>query len=230
MPPISTGHGETMSLFGGGGNITFDWVPNPAVVAAQLDIAAARLEKVAEPLGLSREVAIADVEEHFAGQHGPDGGAWAPWASSYAERTSASSILTLTSEMRGAVTSRGAWPIDGTDLLFSGGGAPARWAWHQYGASRSGRGGGLSAEEKAHYTRMHEAGAFQQGVPLAAVLGENVLPARPFIGLSEDAKFKIIDIFDAWVAGTIAGITYPSRGGYTRAVSRSPTGQFSPLM
>jgi phage gpG-like protein len=220
---VQTAHFETLALFGGGGTISFDWAPNPAIVAAKLDIAAARLEHMAEPLGLSREVAIADVEERFATETAPDGSAWTPWATSYAERTTASSILTLTGAMRDAVTSRGAWPIDGNDLFFSGSGAPERWAWHQSGAVRS---RGVSEADIQATKEMHARGLFGEGITAEQVYG-NVLPARPFIGLSEDAKFQVIDIFDAWVAGTIGAVVYPSRGGYTRQVFRTSTGRFA---
>lgn len=210
---------------GGFGRLTFEWVPNPIIVAEKFETAAARLEHVEEPLALSREVAIADVENHFATESAPDGSPWQPWAPSYAERTQASSILTLTGAMRADATGRGSWPIDGTDLIFAG--SDPKWTWHQYGASRQAGGSSLTSEEIAHYTRLHAAGAFKEGVPLEAVIGgANELPARPFIGLSEDAKIQIIDIFDAWVAGTISVGIHASGRAQARSTA---TGRFTGL-
>jgi phage gpG-like protein len=204
-----------------GGFITFDWAPNPKILAAKLNEAAAKLEHVAEPLGLSREVVMADVENHFATESGPDGAPWQPWSDSYAERTEASSILTLTGEMRGAVQNRGAWPIDGNDLFFSGAGVPPRWAWHQEGRVRTRK--GVGPREEASIRATHAQGLFAKGVTVESLTG-NVLPARPFIGMSEDAKAQVISIFDEWVAGIIAGVTFASGRTQARSVA---TGRFT---
>src|SRR5215831_21299619 len=66
--------------------VVFEWKqPNDPIVASRNMEALARDLTDLEPvLEASKQVVLADVEEHFQEEKGPDGDAWAEWSPSYA--------------------------------------------------------------------------------------------------------------------------------------------------
>lgn len=191
--------------------IFFEWAPEPVVAAEEMDATAKYFENLHPPLEASREIAIADVAQHFASESGPDGGAWAPWSESYALQRGPGSILVLSGEMKGASLSREAWPVSNNALAFDGAGVPERWIWHQEGATRRTRNAGI-------FEHMRNA-----GMELTDTAGVNSLPARPFIGLDEAAKVTVTEVFQAWVDGGISFFTHTSG----RVQPRTRLGQFT---
>lgn len=220
MSPIYSGNAT--GAFGG--TITFDWVPDPEVVAAEIIQTAENLEDRSSPLALSRQIAIGDMRERFMTETSPGGDAWAPWADSYkpyAEGINAG-ILRRSGALYGAATSEGAYPITADSVFFSTAGLPEYWIYHQTGALRT---AGASREEaEAHVEFIRSLGS--EFVPGGAGTGINVLPARPFVGLSFEAELQILEVFDQWFAGAVAiGATSTGRLGRRHAL-RGPGGQF----
>ena len=185
-----------LESFVGGGTLTFKWAPSPIIVAADYERAADYLENMMPPLMASRQLAIADVAENFAGEHDPDGNPWARWSESYVESGQPGpSILNQTGDLEGSATDPRAWPITAREMFFSFGALPEYGIWHQQGASRQSAGKGVTRESNLQ--------AIASGVGLDSDWGDNTLPARPFAGISDETQFKILDVFDSWFSGAM---------------------------
>lgn len=213
---MSTFSGAGAGSFGAlGGSITFDWVPDPGVIAAQYIKLAGYLENFLPPLTASRAIAQSDMQEHFDSESGPGGEAWAPLDEQYVVSKrggNAHPILQLSGAMHDAAVSDAAYPIDGHDLFFSTAGLPFYWIFHETG--RSGIGGMAEFVEKAR----------QLGLEVDESAGGG-MPARPFVGLSFEAELQIIEVFDAWFAGGVSGF-YARSGGAIQ--TRLSGGRFGP--
>jgi phage gpG-like protein len=163
-----------------------------------------------KPLMASRDLAIEDVRENFEAEHGPDGGAWAPWSMSYvASGQAGAGILKRTFDLMGSATSPAAWPISARELFFSFGALPEYGIWHQTGASRISAGRGVTRRKALALSRGFISAGF---TPFAmegahptyfASTHANPLPARPFAGIEESTQFAILDIWDAWFGGAV---------------------------
>lgn len=139
MPGARTAGGEV--------SLWFEWAPDPLILARLADATANALEDLVPPLVASMQIAREDIAQHFATQSAPDGTPWQEWSDSYrsyAETHNIGGILEQTEEMKAAVTSASAFEVTAHEVIFTGGGAPPRWEWHQFGASRS-KGGELPA-------------------------------------------------------------------------------------
>lgn len=222
MPPFS---GRAVGAFAPG-TIHIEWIPEPEVVANEMLVTAGRLEDRSSPLALSREVMIGDVRERFESKTDPEGGAWKPWAPSYAARPPDSPSLMIGPEARlmGAATSQGSYPITEDAVFLSTAGWPDYWAAHQFGATR--RSGGESAQSNIEFLQRAKAMGleFVEGVNIEGI-GANVLPARPYIGPSFEAQLKMLEIFDQWFSGIIN--TAFTRGGRTVGAFRGAGGRFA---
>lgn len=208
------------------GTISFDWVPDPEVVAQELMVTAGRIEDRSQPLLLSERIAILDMRERFDTETDPEGNPWVPWAPSYEARAKAvnkGGILHRFGELESAATDPNAYWITDTSLFFSTGGLPEYAMWHQLGASR-----GLDTEGEGFAETIRSQG-FKQGGEGARLdlrgTGANLLPARPFIGPSFEAQLQMIEIFDQWF-DNIINETF-ARGGRTVAIKRGPGGRFT---
>lgn len=194
-----------------GGSIEFFWEPDPSVIAAKLMSLAGYLENFGPPLAASQQVAIADMQNHFDTESGPEG-AWAPHSPETVKRWGEHSILDLTGAMRSAATSPSAFPIDGNDLFFSTAGLPPYAMIHETGRQGEFAGALRQMQEQGH--ELVEGFEFTGGG----------MPPRPFIGVSEEAQLQIIEIFDAWFEGGVSG--FYSAGGTVQ--TRLPGGRFGP--
>lgn len=191
---------ETLSLFTGLGSVSFTWMPAPSIVAADIDAAANKLERIIEPLLLSRNVAQADIREHFDNEESPDGDAWAELSPDYVERRgSAHPILDDTGALKAAATSPGAFQVTGNTLFYDMGAIPDYGMYHQTGYNK--KFGGTGAERASFQKFLSESGIESGGR----------VPARPFAGMSEKAMFEILAIFDEWVTGAL-GIVVSGSG------------------
>jgi len=203
-----------------GGTISFTWVPDPEVVAQELIETAGRLEDRSDPLLISREIAIQDMQERFKTKSDPDGKAWVKWAPSYApiaERVNKGGLLERDQIMKDAATSPGAYPVTESSVFFSTAGLPPYWLWIQQGT------GG---------TRVFRAGEKSPIGELKSDLtfgGEgrgNAMPPRPFVGVSFEAQLQIVEVFDQWFEGAVTmGVS--SKGKvFARHARRGPGGRF----
>ena len=201
------------------GTISFDWIPEPEVVASELIETANRLEDRSGPLAISRQIAIDDMREHFEGQHDPEGNPWLPWSESYEPRARAQNIgeiLQRTMDLQDAATAPGAYPITDDSVFFDTSGLPFYWSWHQEGT------GGTDIFRTTH-AQTGEDVAFRE-------FGEEgrgkALPPRPFVGISFEAELEIIEVFDQWFDSAIALATSPTGKVFGRHALRGPGGRF----
>lgn len=208
-----------------GGIITFEWVPDPNVVANKIMTLAGYLENFIPPLEASRGVARADMQNHFDTESSPSGEAWAELSEEYvATRGSDHPILQLTGAMHAAAVSESAYIVDAHDLFFSTAGLPAYSFFHE-----SGRGSGAEDQEFVAKARalLEEAGITPAAGFEAAAAGGGAMPARPFMGFSLEAELQILEIFDAWFSGAVAGFYTSGRGTVQR---RETSGRFGPAI
>lgn len=222
-----------MPIFGGRavgafapGTISFDWTPEPEVVAAELMVTAGRIEDRSQPLLLSERVAIADMRERFETETDPDGNAWVPWAASYmpkAMSTNMGGILHRFGALQAGATDPGAYSITNDSLFFSTAGMPEYWIYHQTGADRN------VDSDSAGFAETIRGQNFRQGGTGERLdlrkTGVNLLPARPFVGPSFEAQLQMMEIFDQWFGG-IVNETF-SRGSKVVAVKRGAGGRFT---
>lgn len=198
-----------MYFFSGGGfsgTITFDWHPDPLIIAEQADQAAANVDRMERPLRIAAGLARANIAEHFATSTGPDGEAWEDWSDykpdnskwkSYAEKAAGQpGILIQTGGLLADATSRSAFTVTNREVFYARPGPLG--AWHDEG---------LPGRE----TRW--------GTP-------NELPQRRFAGVDEKTRVAITEAFDLWFGEAIEVLT--QSGGGTRMVRRGPGGRFIP--
>jgi phage gpG-like protein len=193
------------------GTITFEWAPDPLIVAQEIETVARELDDMMAPLQAARQIAAQDIDKRFDTKTDPDGGAWAPWSAEYAARPPLGTLLEATGAMRAAAGSPSAFSVTahagGGEVFFTGAGVPEYWIFHQLGATRH-------SHSKETIAFLEESGG--EYIP-------NTLPARPFVGLSEEAEVLIVDVFDEWLGGVINLAVHPTTG-FVQA--RGPGGQF----
>lgn len=209
---MSSFSGRAAGSFGAlGGTISFEWIPDPNVLAGEIMKLAGYLENFIPPLEASKAIARQDMEMHFDTESAPDGAAWAPLSFEYAQqRGSAHPILQLTGAMKDAATSDAAYVIDGSDLFFDGGGLPFYSVFHE-----SGRAGISGMAEFLTKAREQGLNVSDEAIETASGGG---MPARPFIGISFAAQLAILEAFDAWFEGGISGFYAHPSGTVQRRV------------
>jgi phage gpG-like protein len=192
--------------------IQYHWAePDPDEVAHRLITLANALEDFTQPMIIAGELTRADIQNHFDTQSDPSGRPWDAWADSYepwALAHGSGQILNLTGALEGAATSPGAFIPTQHDLFIDTSSFPEYWAWNNFGA--------------------YDRATASTGVDEFGVIGgqANVLPERPFIGLSDAAKAKIDAVFFAWFEGEIAlGISGTGKA-FARYAKRGPGGRF----
>lgn len=165
-------------------SITYEWEPDPSDLAASLMAVADALDTRVPMMAQTAQIFRMDVAENFEGEHGPDGDPWAPWAESYENYAIENNvgILRQTEELFEEAVSSARFIVS-NDAVFYEVDMPVRGAWHQEGVP----------------DRRTKSGA------------PNPLPARPFLGLSEEAASLIMETWGEWFDGAI--MIYPSIGG-----------------
>lgn len=188
--------------------ISFDWFPDPNVIAARIMSLARYLENFVPPLEASKAIAKADMQNHFDTETSPGGAPWAPLADETIERWGEHSILQLTGAMHGAAVSDSAYMVDGHDLYIDTSGFPDYWVFHEFGRQ----------SPQMHIFKEMIAAGHKLG--LGYKYSGGGMPPRPFVGISEKAEAEIIAVFDAWFEGGVIGFV----GG--TAQPRMTSGQF----
>lgn len=226
--------------------LEFYWAePDAEIVEQNLIGLAEALDDIEEPMAAAAYLVRDDIQERFKTGTDPSGRPWEDWATEYRQyalRKSAGRIfgdranLHLTGDLRHALAEPGAYIPTDEGLFLDTSDLPEYWAWNNFGAERTVSGGGDSAEVKqfarnlvisAH--RMGERMSGREALAKARKLsgGTNVLPERPFIGLSDKAKAKIIAAFDAWFVGEVQ-VAQSSRGReFFRHSKRDVLGRFA---
>lgn len=226
------------SLGNFGGEIVIDFVPDPDEIANAYLRVADELDNTAVPLRASKAVAIADMQQHFDEETDPNGRHWAPLDNEYQEwkedHGHPRDILRLTGALEDTATSDVAWDVLDDTLYFNTGVLPSAadgtpyWYFHQVGTD-DGERAGIAQEYRANvrFQREQELLEGSGGAHESFGIGRGAaLPARPFIGMSEDAQLSVIEIFDKWFDESI--VTFERSGGLIQ--SKTPGGQFGPII
>lgn len=195
------------------GDLFIEVVPDPDELANAYLRVAEELDNTTAPLEASKIVAREDMQAHFDQEEAPGGMTWEPLTENTLEeklrKGYPEDILRRRGALEDTATSEAAWDVKGDTLFFDTSILPVDkkgrpyWYFHQVGASK---------------TITYDLG------------GETVsfdwdLPARPFIGLSDDAQLRIIEIFDAWFDESVMTFQRPSGHIQTRV-----SGQFGPIV
>lgn len=162
------------------GDLVFDWHPEPIIVANEILALSGALNNLEPPLQAARAIAEHNIDQHFDTKSGPDGEQWPEWSESYEPYATrmGGSLLEQTGELRAAT--KGSLEVVGG---FGSGEVVISGILPHYGA--------------AHHTGL--AGRTTKwGTP-------NPLPARPFLGIDEEAQVEIITEFDAWFSAVVGG-------------------------
>lgn len=182
--------------------VTYHWEPDPAIFAEKILAVDASLRDPTPALLASENFVQEDIRDRFLTETAPDGTPWQPWASryaAYAESFPNEGILRQTKELYDAATDENSFIVS-NDTLFYETTMPERGVWHQEG--RPGR-----------RTRTGAA---------------NPLPARPFLGLSDQTATLIFATFADWFNRSI-DLFETTRGRIGRRHSiRGTQGTFIP--
>lgn len=177
----------------------------PALVAEEIDIADVKLRKFIVPLTQARRIITADVDMRFETETDPEGHAWAPWADTYKGRGELENVGILEKQpqyhrapgpqLREAATDESNYDIEsrpgrvsraaigGGSVALIGSSLPEYWVTHQYGKDAA-----------VGYT--HRGEAYKSGG----------VPARPFLGVSDEAEGAIYEVFDMHVERSLVGM------------------------
>lgn len=203
-----------------GGDVTVEgaWIPDPEVEAGVMLQIAGHLENTARPMLSAAAIARQDTKERFETETDPEGTEWAELDPDYKAYKVGQGgdprILRWTQDLMRAATSPSAWLVMDDSLVFDPSVLPSYGLAHQSG----------SGEENVGFARDHKERIASGTIDL--VPGEkraqkrenlgigagNALPARPFIGLSEDAIGEIALVFDEWFGEVNEIFIHPRTG------------------
>jgi phage gpG-like protein len=191
-------------------SITYHWAkPTPEEIRRQIIRLSFELEDLYEPMTVAGELARIDISERFVAKNSPDGVPWEKWALSYAPDALAHNtggMLVREGDTRDAMASRSTYVPTNEGLFIDTSGIPEWGIWNNFGAER--HSAGTSEEDKAGNAAVR---GFSGDEAFGNLSGENALPARPFMGLTDSAKFKMDAAFYQWFDGEVALAT-SSRG------------------
>jgi hypothetical protein len=177
-----------LSFPGTGATLTFEWHPNPIVLAQNFFRGADFLEDLTLPLTMSKGPAIASMHRRFDTKTTPGGAAWAEWSDTYAP-VAEGSLGELSGATRGSVTSPAAWLVTTNEMFLNMGVVPQQGIWFNDGTGPKHK----ALQDLAEWV------AANKDIASAPEGGFGEQPARPFAGIDEEAQFEILEIFDAWV-------------------------------
>lgn len=149
-------------------------------------------------IGIMRD----DMAIRFETETDPDGNEWIPLDEEYlASKVNLGypeSILTRTSDLRKAATSIESWYVEDGVLFFTTENLPEYGPLHQTGSGEA-TNVGIAARHRARVTNEpgygKEVGYGHTGLGIGR---GNALPARPFIGMSEEAELEAGILFEKW--------------------------------
>jgi Phage virion morphogenesis family len=195
------------------GDLIIEVIPDPDELANAYLRVAEELDDTRAPLQASKIVAREDMQAHFDTETAPDGSRWEILSEVTEDEKMRKNypldVLRRSGLMEDLATSESNWRVLGDTLWFDTSGLPTRkgrpyWYFHQEGASSS----------------------IEYDIGGETVTFDWDLPARPFIGLSEDAQLRVIEIFDAWFDDSIMTFEHPSG----RIQTMKPGGGFGPMV
>jgi phage gpG-like protein len=180
---------------------------DPLLMAREIDLADIKLRALRVPLTQARRVLRDDIVERFDTETDPEGNKWEQWAESYRDRAEKENIGKLRKEPE-YHTSDGPQLYDAISDLssYSISSLPGR-------VSSSAVGGGdiaLIGANLPDYWIVHQEG---QSISAVTHTGDSYtirIPARPFLGTSEEAEAMVYEIFDMHVERSLVGMVRSS--------------------
>lgn len=203
-------------------------VPDPKDIQLELERVAGNLENVGPPLSASARILAEDTQERFDTETDPDGDPWIPLDEEYLTTKQSlgypDDILHREGSLERAATQISAYKVVGNSVFFDTGGLPSYGMLHQIGLGDEANVGLASrhrfrAKDDPEYARQEGGSHTNLGVGRG-----QALPARPFIGMSEQAEEKIWAAFDLWFDE--ATDVFISKTGTIQ--KRLPSGRFGP--
>jgi len=229
VPARAHGYGEVD--YGSG------FVPAPFSSSVDADddpfTAAARMMTIADflgntqvPMQVAREIAIKDTKEHFDREEDPDGLSWPELSDDYAlykaKLQYPDDILHMTGTLEDRATSHDAWIVIGEALIFDPMALPQqdfKGKQINYGmVHQQGRSDHFLLGEKGQETFPGSGSFYDEDV-------HSGLPARPFIGLSDQAVEEITGVFATWFAEAENADIGINRAGAGAIIGRTKSGQ-----
>lgn len=211
-----------------GGDIVIkvDISPHPEQIRSQLMMAAHNLEDTMKPMLTARRAAIEDIKLHFETEHGPDGEHWAELDETYLRykesKGMAADILKASGALEKAATSEEAFIVTAHGLWFNWDALPK--VDHPESESGEGnlgiihqRGTGGSVSTLTIDNPFHVPGTGSSPTSDVTVRsqkegrGKN-LPARPFVGMSQEMIPVFTEIFDVWFDEAVRVVINPKTG------------------
>jgi hypothetical protein len=217
------------------GSITYEWVKpdTPDVVRRRIIRLSFELENLIEPMTVAGELARIDIQERFTELNDPDGQPWQAWSPTYlpwvlnhttGPVSGVSANLQLSGATRDAIGSRSAFVPTNEGLFIDTSGIPEWGMWNNFGASRSVAAEGQTAAEwKSLNLAFRET---EDVLPGARLPGENPLPRRAFLGLTDKVQFEMDLAFYRWFDGEVAFATSTLGKPFFRHSKRAGVGRF----
>lgn len=225
---MATTHIGTFSALGGDIIGRVDIEPSIGELQAELLEIAGNVENTGVAMLAARRIAKDDLQARFDSQTGPDLDRWIDLDDDYAREKESlgypSDILNRTGDLERAATSDAAFIITNDMLYYNLDVLPKTpqgynlGLIHQLGTDSLGN----VSKQKATDTTLEHTSRLTIGVGPG-----HALPARPFIGLSEDAEAEVWEVFDKWFAEATSLNTAPIMHSSGWAQARSSGGQFA---
>ncbi|HEX6825795.1 MAG TPA: phage virion morphogenesis protein [Nitrospiraceae bacterium] len=172
------------------------WLPSPGIAARRLEMAALNAADLAVPAHEAKDIMQRAIERSFATETDPFGDPWAPWSESY-EKSRGSKNGPL-----------GDVILDRTGALKDYATSEAPWDVHTGPSEAEVM---FDADGAPAYGQYH-------------LTGTGKMPARVWLGFSDEEEAEIIAMFAAWGDSIIPGMTTTSASGFT--ATRTLSGKF----
>lgn len=218
MPPIRLFKGEKqLGTFGAlGGTMRLDAVPYPERVAFMYMRLADYIEDTRLPMLAAKRIAQEDMQRHFDTDTDPEGNPWVPLDPDYAKKKAKmggdpNNILTLSGDLERGATSEAAWVATEEALFFKTSALPHYWDVHESGSGADMAGYAALVRERIRgKARLaDDPGGARDSMDIGR---GRATPARPFVGLTLEARNQIIELFDLWFDEGIKLTVHPKTG------------------
>lgn len=201
MPSFRELGGDVIPIGGDTIKFNIEVAPDPYDIQLQLTEIAGQLENLGPPLLAASRILSEDMKQRFLTQTDPDGDPWIPLDEEYlASKVSLGypeNILHRTGQLEEAATSLGAMRIVGDSVFFDSSVLPSYGLIHQTGSGADNVGDAsrhrFAVKNEPGYKNREGSGHADLGIGRG-----NALPARPFVGMSEEAEGKLWKLFDMW--------------------------------
>lgn len=203
-------------------------VPNPYEIQLELERIAANLQDVSLPLVTSARILAEDTQERFNTETDPDGNAWIPLDEEYlANKISLGypeDILRRTGKLEKEAIRVSSYRVMDDGVFFDTSKLPSYGLLHQVGSGTENV--GLASRHRFQSRTDEDYRRREGGSHTNLGIGTGkALPARPFLGMSEEAESRIWAAFDLWFDEATSIAINPVTGVVQQRLS---SGQFGP--